>query len=51
MAARKKPSKKRIKVTPLTPARKRVVLQSLRDLNATIQKIETMLLRCDFFDH
>jgi hypothetical protein len=51
MAARKKPRKKRIKVTPLTSARKRVVLQSLKDLNAKIQKIETMLLEGDFIDN
>jgi hypothetical protein len=50
MATRKKPSKKRIKVTPLTAARKRVVLQSLKDLSAKIQKIETTLLECDFVD-
>jgi hypothetical protein len=50
MAARKKPSKKRKIVKALTPARKRVVLQSLRDLSAKIQQIQTTLIECDFED-
>jgi|HubBroStandDraft_6_1064221.scaffolds.fasta_scaffold03739_7 hypothetical protein len=50
MAARKKPSKKRKIVKALTSARKRIVLQSLRGLNAKIQLIEKTLIECDFDD-
>jgi hypothetical protein len=48
MIAIKKPKKKLKKVSLLTPARKRIVLQSLRVLNAKIKQLETTLLGWDF---
>jgi hypothetical protein len=51
MAARKRPYKKRKILTPLTPARKRKVLRSLRELEARIQRIEILLKEGDFDDY
>jgi hypothetical protein len=51
MAARKKPYKKRKIVLALTTARKRKVIQSLRELKARIQRIEILLKEADFDDY
>ncbi len=48
MIATKKSAKKLKKVSLLTPARKQIVLQSLRVLNAKIKQLETTLLGWDF---
>jgi hypothetical protein len=48
MAAKRKFAKKPRILIPLTPARKRKVLQSLRELNAKIQEIQTTLIHGDF---